>query len=87
MADFLAFAMQKKYIDRIGTDADNIPARADSPAPESLATIQKQIVAANTSSLDFDGIATINPQWWNDVFLPLNDKLIGGAGADKRPAR
>lgn len=78
VADFLAFAMQKKYIDRIGTDADNIPARADSPAPESLATIQKQIVAANTSSLDFDGIATINPQWWNDVFLPLNDKLIGG---------
>ncbi|MFD5226370.1 ABC transporter substrate-binding protein [Microbacterium sp. NPDC058342] len=79
VAEFLGFAMQKKYIDRIATDADNIPSRIDSPAPEALATIQQQIADATSSSLDFDGIATVNPEWWNDVFLPLNDKLIGGS--------
>ncbi|WP_327090189.1 extracellular solute-binding protein [Nonomuraea sp. NBC_01738] len=77
-AEFLAFAMQKKYIDRIATDADNIPSRTDSPAPESLTSIQESIRSATEVSLDFDGIATLKPKWFNDVFLPLDDKLIGG---------
>ncbi|MCD1570567.1 ABC transporter substrate-binding protein [Agromyces mediolanus] len=79
VADFLAFAMQKKYIDRIATDADNIPARADSPAPAALEAAQAAIIDAPAVSLDFDGIAMVNPEWWNDVFLPLDDKLIGGS--------
>ncbi|MFI6387476.1 ABC transporter substrate-binding protein [Nonomuraea sp. NPDC050540] len=79
VADFLAFAMQRKYIDRIATDAANIPARADSPAPDELTAIQRAIREATEISLDFDGVATVRPKWYNDVFLPLDDKLIGGS--------
>lgn len=79
VAEFLAFAMQKTYNDRIATDAGNIPSRADSPAPEELRTIQKQIDETTTPGLDFDGVATTHPKWWNDVFLPLDDKLISGS--------
>ncbi|PRA80373.1 ABC transporter substrate-binding protein [Microbacterium sp. MYb66] len=79
VASFLAFAMQKKYIDRIATDADNIPARIDSPAPAALEAAQAAIIDADAVSLDFDGIAMVAPEWWNDVFLPLDDKLIGGS--------
>lgn len=79
IAQFLAFAMQKKYGDRIATDADNIPARADSPAPAALAGLKKSIGSTTTISLDFDGVATTAAQWWNDVFLPLDDKFIGGS--------
>ncbi|GAA4049448.1 ABC transporter substrate-binding protein [Nonomuraea soli] len=77
-ADFLAFAMQKKNIDRIATDAANIPSRSDSPAPVELISIQESIRNATDVSLDFDGLAAVNPKWFNDVFLPLDDKLIGG---------
>ncbi|WP_022900062.1 ABC transporter substrate-binding protein [Humibacter albus] len=79
IAEFLAFAMQKKYDDRIATDAGNIPARSDSPAPVALKGIKKSIDTTTTISLDFDGVATSAPQWWNDVFMPLDDKLIGGS--------
>ncbi|NUR84330.1 MAG: carbohydrate ABC transporter substrate-binding protein [Nonomuraea sp.] len=77
-AEFLAFAMQKKYIDRIATDAANIPSRADSPAPEELKQIQDSIRNATKVSLDSDGIATLKPKWLNDVLLPLDDKLVAG---------
>ncbi|SEN66531.1 ABC transporter substrate-binding protein [Nonomuraea pusilla] len=79
VTSFLAFAMQKKYIDRIATDADNIPSRTDSPAPEALTSIQESIRTATAVSLDFDGVATVAPKWFNDVFLPLDDKLVGGS--------
>ncbi|GAB3610126.1 maltose/maltodextrin ABC transporter substrate-binding protein MalE [Humibacter ginsengiterrae] len=79
IAQFLAFAMQKKYDDRIATDAGNIPSRSDSPAPTSLAGIKKSIDTTKTISYDFDGVATSAPQWWTDIFMPLDDKFIGGS--------
>ncbi|MFD8527755.1 extracellular solute-binding protein [Streptosporangium canum] len=78
VADFLAFAMQKKYIDRIATDADNIPSRVDSPAPEELLPLQTSIRDAEQVTLDGDGVSTVQPKWLADVFLPLDDKFIAG---------
>jgi len=78
IAQFIAFAMQKKYNDRIATDTQNIPSRSDSPAPKELLAIQKSLDNASNVALDFDGTPWLAPQWYNNVFIPLDDELIGG---------
>lgn len=79
VAQFMAFALQKKYEDRMATDALNIPARGDSPAPEELREIQKSLDGASKVALDFDGTPWLAPKWFNNVFVTLDDQLIGGS--------
>ncbi|MFF0474847.1 extracellular solute-binding protein [Streptomyces sp. NPDC004284] len=74
---FLAFFQQKKYTARIGTEALNIPSRSDVPAPENLTGLQKAITGATAVHKPYDGAPGLNA-WWTDVFLPLDDKLLGG---------
>ncbi|MFI1189805.1 ABC transporter substrate-binding protein [Streptomyces californicus] len=75
---FLAFVQQKKYAERIGTEALNIPARSDVPAPENLVTLQKAINEATAVHKPYDGAPGLNA-WWTDIFMPLDDKLLGGS--------
>lgn len=79
VAQFIAFAMQKKYEDRMATEALNIPSRSDSPAPQELLAIQKSLDNASKVALDFDATPWLNPQWYNNVFIPLDDKMIAGS--------
>ncbi|WP_345763078.1 ABC transporter substrate-binding protein [Diaminobutyricibacter sp. McL0608] len=78
VGQFIAFALQKKYNDRIATDTQNIPSRSDSPAPKELLEIQKSLDGASKVALDFDGTGWLAPQWFNNVFVPLDDQMIGG---------
>ncbi|MFE9459535.1 ABC transporter substrate-binding protein [Streptomyces californicus] len=75
---FLAFVQQKKYAERIGTEALNIPARSDVSAPENLVTLQKAINEATAVHKPYDGAPGLNA-WWTDIFMPLDDKLLGGS--------
>ncbi|MGV9304241.1 ABC transporter substrate-binding protein [Nonomuraea sp. NPDC004354] len=75
---FLAFALQKKYVEQISTSALNIPSRADVPAPEHLVAVQKAVADAAATHRTYDDAAA-DKTWWNDRFLPLHDKLISGA--------
>ncbi|WP_431898958.1 extracellular solute-binding protein [Nonomuraea sp. bgisy101] len=74
---FLAFALQKKYVEQISTSALNIPSRADVPAPEHLVAVQKAVAEAAATHRTYDDAAA-DKTWWNDRFLPLHDKLISG---------
>ncbi|MFI6497941.1 extracellular solute-binding protein [Nonomuraea typhae] len=74
---FLAFALQKAYVEQISTSALNIPSRADVPAPEHLVAVQKAIAGATAAHRTYDDAAA-DKTWWNDHFLPLHDKLISG---------
>lgn len=75
---FLAFAMQKKFMSRISTQALNISARSDVAAPPTLAAAQKAIVNASSVQGTDDDAPSLYSGWWNDVFLPLDDKLFSG---------
>jgi raffinose/stachyose/melibiose transport system substrate-binding protein len=77
-SEFLAFLMKKTYIDRIGSEALNIPSREDSPAPEALSDAQKAISAATTVAPTYDGAPGVSQGWWDEVLLPLNDQLLSG---------
>ncbi|RJL34014.1 ABC transporter substrate-binding protein [Bailinhaonella thermotolerans] len=74
---FLAFFLQSKYVSQIATAADNIPSRADVPAPAHLAGVQKDVASATATHRTYDEAAA-DKSWWNDVFLPLHDQLISG---------
>ncbi|WP_327087025.1 extracellular solute-binding protein [Nonomuraea sp. NBC_01738] len=74
---FLAFALQKKYVERFATEALSIPARADVPAPEHLVAVQKAVAEAAATHKTYDDAAA-DKAWWNDLFLPLHDLLISG---------
>lgn len=77
--EFLAFALQKKYFERISTDALNISSRSDVPAPEALAGLQEDLLAATSVNSTYDSAPALHAGWWNDVFLPLSDKLLAGS--------
>ncbi|WP_170222841.1 ABC transporter substrate-binding protein [Nonomuraea turkmeniaca] len=74
---FLAFALQKKYMEQFSTVALNIPSRGDVPAPAHMADVQKAVLEAKETHLSYD-YAGADKTWWGDMFLPLSDKLISG---------
>lgn len=76
--EFIKFLVQKKYIEKIGTDALNIPARSDVTAPESLAAMQKAVLASDATTGYMDTAAANAPTWYKDVLLGLDDQLVFG---------
>ncbi|MGV8883091.1 MAG: ABC transporter substrate-binding protein [Rhodoglobus sp.] len=77
-AQFLAYSMQSKYIERISTEALNISARSDVDAPAPLVALQAAITAADEVNKTYDEAPALHSGWWNDVFLALDDKLLSG---------
>ena len=75
---FLAFMLQKQYMARISTEALNMSSRSDVPAPSTLVAAQKAIIAATSVQPTDDNASNLYTGWWNDVFLPLDDKLFSG---------
>nr|WP_239587783.1 extracellular solute-binding protein [Bacillus pakistanensis] len=76
--DFLAFAMQKKYQEKIVSDTKNISTRKDLEAPAALEDFREIVVNASSYHKEYDGLQAEYPQWWKTVFLPLDDKLVFG---------
>ena len=76
--DFILFALQKKYIERISTQALNISARSDIDAPAPLTSLQQKLISAKTVNKTYDAAPGQYAGWWSDVFLPLDDKLLSG---------
>ncbi|MEU8148332.1 extracellular solute-binding protein [Nonomuraea sp. NPDC048901] len=74
---FLAFALQKKYMEQFSTVALNISSRGDVPAPAHMANVQKAVLEAKETHLSYD-YAGADKTWWGDMFLPLSDKLLSG---------
>jgi raffinose/stachyose/melibiose transport system substrate-binding protein len=75
---FLAFMMQKQYMNRLSTEALNMSPRSDVAAPPMLANAQKTILAATSVQPTDDNASNLYSGWWNDVFLPLDNQLFSG---------
>ncbi|MEZ2372646.1 ABC transporter substrate-binding protein [Arthrobacter sp. RCC_34] len=76
--DFVKFLVQKKYLEKIGSDALNIPARSDVKAPDALAAMQKSVLESRATTGYMDTVAAVAPTWYNDVLLALDDQLVFG---------
>jgi raffinose/stachyose/melibiose transport system substrate-binding protein len=76
--DFLAFAAQKQYQSLYASEAGFLAARADVTQPASLASLFAAIESAEETTGAHDLAAALHPAWWNDILLPLDDKLFSG---------
>lgn len=75
---FIEFLVQKQWMNKIGSDALNIPARADVSAPEDLQAMQKSVLQSKETTGYMDNAAAKSPTWYSDVLLALDDQLIFG---------
>ncbi|MFV0428520.1 MAG: ABC transporter substrate-binding protein [Arachnia sp.] len=77
-AEFLAFALQASYQQEYTDQTSSMAAREGIDAPPALVTLQQRIQEATTVNATYDSAPAQHAGWWNDVFLPLSDKLISG---------
>ncbi len=77
-ARFIAFFMNRRWLSRIASEADNLTPRADVAAPEPLADLKVQLEEAEEANRYLDGLPATAEQFHKGVFLPLDDKLFFG---------
>ncbi len=73
---FILFALNKSHLEGISTIAQNIPARMDIPAPANLKTAQDLFKGATNYHAVYDGVQSQYADYWQTVFLTLDNKLF-----------
>lgn len=76
--EFIKFALQKKYQARVVEVTQNMAARKDSPYPSVLSDVKPVLESATKFHLMYDGTMAKEPEWFNTVFVPLNNQLLYG---------
>lgn len=77
-ARFIAYVLNRRWLSRISSEADNLTPRADVAAPEPLADLKVQLEEAEEANRYLDGLPATADQFHKGVFLPLDDKLFFG---------
>lgn len=77
-AEFIAFALQEKYQERVASEVGTIPVLDGVKAPGELRTLQKQLIDAKEYAKTWDNLPSVAPKFFTDVLPPLDDRLIKG---------
>ncbi|CAG6393625.1 extracellular solute-binding protein [Streptomyces cocklensis] len=75
---FIAYFMSKRWMSELSSKAGVIPSRPDVPAPATLASVQKQLADAPVVTRYLDGVPSIYPNYWTNVFDVADDQLFFG---------
>jgi ABC-type glycerol-3-phosphate transport system substrate-binding protein len=75
---FISFAMNKQRLQGIVDTAQNMTPRPDMSAPPNLRDAKKLLDSGKPFHRVYDGIQALQPGWWEQVFLPIDDKLFFG---------
>lgn len=67
-------ANSKKYVEM----TDNMSARKDIAPPAVLNDAAALIASATSAHKSYDGLMSELPEWWADVFYPLDNELVFG---------
>lgn len=76
--DFLRFCSSKKAADRLVEMSDNISACTDAIYPEALSDVKPYIDNAASFHKNYDGVMSDAPEWWANVFYPIDNALVFG---------
>jgi len=76
--DFLVFMSSHESAQGF-VDGSYMGARLDCTMPEVLADVAPHLAAAESFFLSYDGCASQAGEWFNNVFYPLDDKLLHGS--------
>jgi raffinose/stachyose/melibiose transport system substrate-binding protein len=75
---FIAFFMADRWMSDLATKSGTLTPDPDAPVPTGLAGVQKLLDQATQTNRPLDGASGDAPQWWSNVFLPLDNKLFYG---------
>jgi len=76
--EFLKFATNKDNAQKYAIDAKAMPMRIDVDYPAVLSDIKAAVSNGKVFFKGFDGANTIAPEWMNNVFIPVHNKLLFG---------
>lgn len=76
--DFLRYTLSKEVCDKRVLASDNMYMRKDCVFPEVLADVQPYVQASTATHMNFDGAMSAAPEWWANIFYPLDDALLFG---------
>lgn len=75
---FIKFALKKLWAERYVELSDNMSGRKDVAPPAVLADTTEVLSAATESHKSYDGLMSDLPEWWANVFYPLDNELVFG---------
>lgn len=75
---FIAYFMSRTSISRLSSKAGVIPSRPDVKAPATLASVQKQLADAPVVTRYLDGVSSVYPNYWTNVFDVVDNQLFFG---------
>jgi ABC-type glycerol-3-phosphate transport system substrate-binding protein len=75
---FLSFIIRKANAQKFATDTINMSARKDAEYPALLADIKPIVQNAKTFHRCYDGVQADYPEWWANVFYPIDNNLLLG---------
>jgi len=75
---FIKFMLTQKNAQDFATITNNASARKDIDYPKLLTAVKPYVDQAQTFHLSYDGVMGACPDWFANVFYPLDNKLIYG---------
>ena len=76
--DFFRYQLSKAAQDKYVESSDNMGIRKDCIFPEVLGDVKPYVEASTSTYKNFDGAMAAAPEWWANVFYPLDDALLFG---------
>ena len=76
--EFLKYIARKENAQKYSDYTDLISARVDINTPETLADVKDMIANATGFFLPYDGVLGDQPEWFANVFYPLDNQLLFG---------
>ena len=76
--EFMRFISRQDYADQLARDTVNIAARQGSYYPDLLLEVKPYLDNAESFHVSYDGVMQGQPEWFANVFYPLDNDLIFG---------
>ncbi len=76
--EFMKFISKEAYADQLAKDTVNIAARKNSYYPDLLLEVKPYLDSAASFHVSYDGVMQGQPEWFANVFYPLDNDLVFG---------
>jgi raffinose/stachyose/melibiose transport system substrate-binding protein len=75
---FIKFALKREWARRYVQLSDNMSGRKDADPPPVLSDVTAYLANATGAHPSYDGLMNDLPEWWANVFYPVDNDLIFG---------
>ncbi|WP_018526215.1 ABC transporter substrate-binding protein [Alkalispirochaeta alkalica] len=76
--EFMRFISRKEHANQLARDTINIAARTDAAYPRLLEGVRPTLEGAQRFHVSYDGVMQLYPEWFANVFYPVDNALVFG---------